>query len=291
MRVFYYCIFFFFYTVQAQESLEIQGHRGARGLAPENTLPSFIKAIEHQAHTLEMDVVITRDKQVLVSHDLWIKKEICLDKDGKEFKKDKIFQNRIYRMPYEEVQKYDCGSLFQANFPKQKLIAIHKPLLSNLIRDIQLYLSENNIPQVKYNIEIKSSTKSRGLFHPKPKKFVDLVVKTIEEVGVLEYANIQSFDKKVLQYLHKSYPEIPISLLIKNNKTVAKNIKRLGFIPEAYSPRYDLLSKDDITYLYQLGIRVIPWTVNSTEEMKTLIDMGVDGIITDYPNLAKQLLP
>ncbi len=290
MKVFCWIFFFPIFVTQAADNFDLQGHRGARGLAPENTLPAFIQALKYGVNTLELDVVITKDKKVLVSHDLWINRDICLGKNGEPLKKKNIFKNRIYRMTYEEVRQYDCGSVLNPEFPHQKLESVHKPLLTEVFPEILQYIKTHNLGEVNFNVEIKSSTKSKGIFHPKQSAFSELVVSDLKQLGILEQTTIQSFDIKVLKYLRKTYPNIRLSYLVDNKKGVAKNLKRLGFLPEIYSPRYTLLSAEDIHLLHEQNIQVIPWTINLESDMLRFIEMGVDGLITDYPNKARGIL-
>ncbi len=276
--------------VNAKDNFDLQGHRGARGLAPENTLPSFIEALKYGVVTLEMDVVVTKDKKILVSHDPWIHKNFCTDKNGRTIKRTAPIRYNIYKMTYDEVKLYDCGSIVHPRFPHQKLQAVYKPLLSELIPQIQAYLKDNHLPQVRYNIEIKSVRWGNGIFHPKPSVFAELLVKDLKSLGILEYTTIQSFDVRPLQYLHETHPEIELSYLVGNKKSFEKNIKKLGFTPQVYSPNYLLTDKALVEKVHRNGMRIIPWTVNTVEEMKQIIESGVDGLITDYPDLGKEVL-
>lgn len=277
-------------SVFAQENFDLQGHRGARGLAPENTLPSFIEAMKYGVITLEMDVVVTKDKKILVSHDPWMNKNFCTDKNGERIKRTAPIKYNIYKMTYDEVKLYDCGSIPHPRFPEQQLQPVHKPLLSELIPQIQAYLKENNLPQVRYNIEIKSVRWGNGIFHPKPKVFAELLVADLKTQGILEYTVIQSFDVRPLQYLHEVYPDIELSFLVENEKGLEQNLKRLGFIPQIYSPNYKLVDSHLVQSAHEKGMKVIPWTVNTVVEMLELVEMGVDGLITDYPNLGKDVV-
>jgi glycerophosphoryl diester phosphodiesterase len=283
-------IVFILFSIQiltAQTKFDLQGHRGARGLAPENTLPAFLIAIKYQVTTLEMDVVITKDGKVLVSHDPWINKTFCIQPEGKKWGKVSRLKYNIFKMNYEEVKKYDCGSQFYSRFPEQKLQNVHKPLLSELIPEIQTYLKENNLPQVQYSIEIKSAKWADGIFHPIPKVFSELLINDLIKLGILDNCIIQSFDVRPLKYIHENYPEIKISYLVHNEKSFEKNLKLLEFTPNIYSPNYKLVDSVLIQQAHEKNIQVIPWTVDLETEMQKLIDLGIDGLITDYPNLGK----
>jgi glycerophosphoryl diester phosphodiesterase len=275
--------------LNAQAPLDIQGHRGARGLMPENSIPAFMRALEEGVTTLELDVVITKDKQVLVSHDPYMLSGICSKPDGTAVSRDEVKDLNIYQMTFKEVQGYDCGSLGNRRFPEQQKMKTTKPLLSDLITQVEAYLFEKNLPKVGYNIEIKSVENEYELSQPLVGEFSELVLDVIIEKLENERFTIQSFDFNVLKHINVTYPDVRLVALIENPRGVESNLSALGFVPEVYSPYFKLLKKKDIEFCHQQGMKVIPWTVNSLKEMQQLADDGVDGIITDYPNLAKGL--
>jgi len=264
------------------QSFDIQGHRGARGLMPENSIPGFIKAIDLGVTTLEMDVVISADGKVVVSHDPYISSDFCLDKSGKEIEKEK--EIRIFDLNYEEILLYDCGSKGNEDFPEQEKISVYKPLLSEVIDTCENYVETLGLKAIQYNIEIKSTPSGDGTLNPVPENFTEMVFKVIDGNIPRERVNIQSFDIRILQSWKKKYPDYRLSYLIGNTNSVSKNIDELGFMPDIYSPNYRLISREMIEYFHKESVKVIPWTINSKAEMKKFIDMGVDGIITDYPN-------
>ena len=139
-----------------------------------------------------------------------------------------------------------------------------------------------------YNIEIKTSPEWDKKYHPDIEEFSDLVYNLVDEYLPLERVVIQSFDFRVLKYWNKKYPEIRLYALIENKKSIDANLAALGFKPFGYSPYFELLNKEQVNYLHKQKIRVIPWTVNETRDMLSLKGMGVDGIITDYPDRAKK---
>ena len=267
--------------------LDIQGHRGARGLVPENTIPAFKRAIDEGVTTLELDVVITKDKQVVVSHEPYMSSSICVKPNGEPVGKGEEFN--IYQMTYAEVATFDCGSRGNARFAEQAKMVVQKPLLSDMIQAAEAYAKEKGVSPLNYNIEIKSSPKGDGVDHPEVEEFSSLVFETIEAFLPRSRYTLQSFDFRVLQYWHQQYPEVSLVALIENTRSIEKNLEELGFTPDVYSPYYKLLSAKKIAKAHELGMKVVPWTVNSVKEMQALVDLGVDGIITDYPNLAKSL--
>lgn len=266
------------------KNLDFQGHRGCRGLLPENTVPAFEKALDIGVTTLEMDVVITKDKKVLVSHEPWFSHEIALDPSGDPISARDERNHRIYEMTFQETQAYNVGSKPHPRFPDQRKIEVTKPLLREVLMKSETHAEETSRALPFYNIETKSRPEGDGLFHPTPEEFVDLLVEVVQEAGVEHRVIIQSFDVRTLQVAHEKYPDLKLALLVENTKTPAENLDKLGFTPDIYSPDYALVEEDLISFAEKKGMKVIPWTVNEREEMNRLIGMGVDGLITDYPD-------
>ena len=275
-------------TVQLP-AFDLEGHRGARGLMPENTIPAMLKALELGVTTLEMDAHISKDGQVVLSHDPYFNRDHELLPDGDRIPETEAKQHILYQLDYAAIKKYDVGSRFYKKFPEQQLQKTYKPLLSEVIDTVQAYISKHHIPQVFYNIETKSKPSGDGVYHPKPEEFVDKLMEVILEKGIAPYVIIQSFDVRTLQVLKQKYPEIKTSLLVENLRSLDKNLDKLGFVPDIYSPYYKLVTPSLLQKAHELNMKVIPWTVNTLEEMQALKAMGVDGIITDYPNLFKDL--
>jgi glycerophosphoryl diester phosphodiesterase len=267
------------------QHIDWEGHRGARGLMPENSIPAFRKALELGVTTLEMDVVISGDKQVIVSHDPWMSPSICLDSSGNNIAGEDGQKFNIYRLTYDEVIKFDCGSKGNPSFPRQEKIAVYKPLLSDVFRMAEKYCKDYNRNEIYYNIEIKSQPDWDGIYHPVVKEYCDLVFQVINDFVPWKRVIIQSFDLRALQYFHKAYPHVTLSLLVENEENPDKMVKALGFKPAIYSPEYHLLKPKNLEWLHSRGIRVVPWTVDDADEIKILLEMKVDGIITDYPDL------
>ncbi|PVX51849.1 glycerophosphoryl diester phosphodiesterase [Balneicella halophila] len=263
---------------------DLQGHRGARGLAPENTMPAFEKALELGVKTLELDVVLSKDKQVVVSHEPWFNAILTLTPENEEMQEITPPSTNFYQMDYSNIKEYDCGSRQHPNFPHQKLKRTHKPLLTDVFEVIEKKSLETG-KSLHYNIEIKSMPQGDNIYHPEPKEYVDIVLNTIQDRIPNERFNIQSFDFRILQYLHENYPKIAVAALVEKG-TLNANLTNLGFTPEIYSPNYTLVDSELVADAHQKGIKVIPWTVNSKKEMLKLLQAGVDGIITDYPDRA-----
>lgn len=263
-----------------------QGHRGARGLVPENTIPAMLKAIDLGAVTLEMDAVITADKQVILSHEPFFNHEITTKPDGTLVSKTEEKQLNIYTMSYATTQRFDVGSRGNPRFPQQQKMAATKPLLLEVIDAADQYALAKNKPLPFYNIETKSQAATDNQFHPKPKEFIDLLVAVIKYKKIEDRVTVQSFDIRTLQYLHQQYPSIATVLLIEdyNKKSVTEQLQDLGFTPSVYSPHHSLVNEILVKDCKAKGMKLVPWTVNDLATMKKLRALGVDGIISDYPN-------
>jgi len=267
---------------------DIQGHRGARGIMPENTIPAFIKALDLGVTTVELDVVITKDKKVVLSHEPYMSSAICLDSAGNEIPEKSEKKFTIYTLTYDQVKSFDCGFKVNTNFPAQEKMKISKPLLSDVIVAIENHIRSYSLYEVDYNIEIKSTREGDNKFHPAVEEFSDLVYQLVDQYLPMERVVIQSFDFRILKYWHKKYPEVRLAALVENTKSIDANLNALGFKPSVYSPYYKLLNRQKVLYLKKMKIRVIPWTVNEESEMLVFKGMGVDGFITDYPDRARK---
>jgi len=269
-------------------TFDVQGHRGARGLRPENTIPAFLVALDSGVTTVEMDLAVTKDHQIIVSHEPWMSSAICLNPSGNAYTKREEKDFNIYQMTYEEVTQFDCGSLGNNRFPEQVKMSVTKPLLKDVIVAIEDHIKSYTLFEVDYNIEIKSGEDGDGKFHPAPAEFSDMVYQLLDEYLPLNRIVIQSFDFRVLKYWHEKYPDIRLAALVESKKSVDAHLEELGFNPAIYSPYYRNINQAKVKALHEKNIKVIPWTVNEISEMLALKGMGVDGFITDYPNRAKQ---
>ncbi len=270
------------------EPLDIQGHRGARGLAPENTISGFLLAAELGVNTLELDLAVSKDGKLVVSHEPYFSPDFCLDTLGNEIPKDSIIN--MYHLTYDEMLKFDCGSKGNPRFPEQKKYSSVKPLLREVLDTVETYVRSEGLTPMFYNIELKTTQDTDSVFHPTPEVFSDLVYDVITEYNLWERVTIQSFDFRTLQYFNKAYPEVKLAILIENELNWEVNIDSLGFTPEIYSCWFKLLSESAVQEMKNAGMQVIPWTVNEVSDMNELIVMGVDGIITDYPERALSII-
>ena len=271
---------------QTSRSFSIEGHRGARGWVPENTIPSFKKALELGADTLELDVVVTKDGKLVVSHEPWFSSIISLDRDGKPIPADKQRDNNIYKMTYDEVKLFDVGSIGNKDFPQQEKMKAVKPLLQDVFIEITKFARANKIALPRYNVEIKTVADGDDVFNPKPDVYARLVYDEIKAAKMQKSVIVQSFDVRPLKELRKIDPKLPLALLVSNKDGVEKNLEKLGFEPDSYSPHYSLVDAALIAACRARGIKVIPWTVNEIADLERMKTFDLDGIITDYPDRA-----
>ncbi|MEM9679208.1 MAG: glycerophosphodiester phosphodiesterase [Bacteroidota bacterium] len=272
-------------TSNSKADMDIQGHRGCRGLFPENSLPAFEKAIDLGVTTLELDIAITKDKKVVVSHEPYMNNTICLDPEGKLIPDSMHKAYNLYEMTYEDIKQFDCGSKFHPRFPSQEKVEVYKPLLDEVF---ELTKAKNS--DARFNIEIKSKPEYYGVYTPEPEEYVSIVLSVIKANDMWERANLQSFDLNILEIIKQQAPDMPVALLIDDNETVDGKLGELSYKPEIISPYFKLLNHTKVTDLQSQDYQVIPWTINDTTDMRQMIDWKVDGIITDYPDRLIQLL-
>ncbi len=274
---------------QTVKDFDIEGHRGARGLVPENTIPSFLKALEFGVDTLELDVVISRDNQIVVSHEPWFASVISLDKNGNPIPEDKEKEFNIYKMDYAEIKLFDVGSLGNKGFPEQQKMKIHKPLLKEVFSEVQKYIRKNKLKQVRYNIEIKSNPAGDNVYHPVTSVFARLIYDEVLANKMQKNVIIQSFDVRPLQELRKLPVKLPLALLVGNKDGIEKSIANLGFQPDTYSPHFSLVDEATVAYCRERNIKIVPWTVNEIADLERMKKFDLDGIITDYPDRAVKI--
>jgi glycerophosphoryl diester phosphodiesterase len=270
-------------------TFDIEGHRGCRGLMPENTIPAMMKALELGVTTLEMDAVITKDKQVILSHEPFFNHEITTGPDGNYVTEQDERKLNIYKMTYAQTQTYDVGLKPHPRFPNQRRLKATKPLLREVIDNVEAYHKLNGGTPVFYNIETKSNPATDNQYHPAPDEFVNTLMKVINSARITDRVIIQSFDFRTLQVMHKKYPAVKTAALIEDydKRPLEDQLKVLGFMPTVYSPAYSLVTKELVAKCHERHIKVIPWTVNDKAAIDSLKAVGVDGIITDYPDLLK----
>ena len=249
--------------------LDIQGHRGCRGLRPENTLPAFERALELQVTTLEMDVQATRDGVLIVHHDPRLNPKLCVRADG-----SKLSATPFDKLDYDDLSNVDCGKLQNPKFPQQLPVpGAHIPTLNEVLR-----LAASSGYPVQVSIEIKMQEKRSDLG---ASDLARLVVENVKEHGLESRTIIQSFDAAALVAVRELAAEISRAYLVRD-RNYQKQID--DGTATIISPKHVSLRQGDVARLQDQGIPVIPWTVNSPKDIRRLIAWGVDGIISDYPD-------
>ncbi len=294
------------------QDFDVQGHRGARGLAPENTLAGFARALTIGVSTLELDVGVSREGTVVVTHDPRLEPDITRRPDGTWLTAP---GPAIRTLSFEEIRAFDVGqtkpgSRYANRFPDQTPVdGARMPSLRNVIELIQ----RSGNDKVRLNIEAKLKPTETDLTHG-PKKFANAILDVVRERDMTSRVTIQSFDWRVLQEVQRLAPAVETSYLSVQQRwldNIGKNKEGTsawtagfdiddynGSIPllvkaaggRAWSPFHREIDAAQVKEAHKLGLTVKVWTVNQEKRMDALIEMGVDGIITDYPNRLRQVL-
>lgn len=268
----------------------VHGHRGARGYYPENTIHGFLRAIDMGSHAIEMDVVISADNQVVVSHEPWMHSNICSKPDGSKIDATEEKNYNLYKMLYAEIAEFDCGARGNIRFPEQQPLHSAKPLLEQVIQSVEHYTKSKNMAPVIYNIETKCSIHTEGKFHPPFDLFTQLVYECCAKYDVLHRTIFQSFDERNLVFLNGIDDSLQLSLLSEIPVNIQQITRRIGFTPKYYSCLYTLVDDKLMEECSNLGMDVLCWTVNNEEDIRRMKQLNVSGIITDYPDRVKGIL-
>lgn len=264
------------------------GHRGTRGLMPENTIPAMEKGIEVGANTVELDVHISKDGQVLVYHDESFNPDYTSMPDGSDIPKDQRKRYTFYQMDYPEIRKFIIGRKDYPAFPQQQRMDCYTPLLGEMIDSVEAFTKSHHLPDVYWLVEIKSKEKTDGFEQPVPEEYIKILMPVLDAKHLGKRLIVQSFDMRPLQVIHRLRPDISLGFLTDDkNATFDDNIAKLGFIPAFYNPNYHLVTATLIKQCHDKQILIEPWTVETPDVMQQMKALGVDGIITDYPNLLK----
>jgi glycerophosphoryl diester phosphodiesterase len=299
-------------TLPAQ-AFDLQGHRGARGLAPENTIPAFETALKIGVTTLELDTGMTKDDVLVVSHDSYLNPEHTRGPDGKFLKEQ---GPAIRSLTFDELQAYDVGRIqpgtaYAARFPTQKgADNVRIPKLTDVFDLVQ----RNGADHIRFNIETKLTPFS-GADTPDPETFAAALVKAIADAALTKRASIQSFDWRTLMAAKRIAPDVDrVCLTIQSpgEDNIRRNLPGPspwtagldiddynGSVPRlvkaadcaVWSPYYRNLTAALVKEAHDLGLRVIPWTVNEMADLELIYQTGIDGIISDYPDRARAALP
>ncbi|ANE49486.1 glycerophosphodiester phosphodiesterase family protein [Flavisolibacter tropicus] len=262
-----------------------EGHRGSRGLMPENTIPAMKKGVDLGANVVEVDVYLTKDEKVLVAHDPYVNVNHSLFEDGRSIPSNEATNYVWHQMNYSDIRKFDVGSKPYSAFPQQDKIKVSMPLLAELIDSVEHYTTSKGLPGVIYNIELKTSKRYDSLgYNATPATLVDAVIEVVKNTSIGNRFYIQSFDVRPLQEVKKKFPGVRIGFLTDADQAFETNLQVLGFQPDIYSPSFRLVTPTLIKQCHDRKMKIIPWTVNDQEKIKQLIGWGVDGIITDFPN-------
>ena len=284
--------------------IKIYGHRGARGVLPENTLESFKYLFENNIRAYETDILISKDNIPVITHDFKLDPSYTKDVNGNWIEDENI---KIIDLTYEEILKYDVGTLnklsrYGRKFINQKSLDNQKiPKLSDLLK----LSSDNDFDDLLINLEIKSTPIEEGLT-PSPEEMVKIVIDEVGRSNLSDKIIYSSFDWRVLREIKERDPKIPRAHLTSGAKgkiydkspwldftplhsevELPKLIKALG--GSAWHPNYKDVNKEVIEISRNEGLPVNVWTVNKEQDMLRMIDYGVDGIMTDYPLKLKEL--
>lgn len=262
-------------------TLDVQGHRGARGHLPENTLPAFALGIEIGVTTLELDVGVTRDGVVVVHHDRRLNPDVARGPDGQWLRPP---TPTLYSLTHAQLERYDVGRIrpgseYAARFPHQQAVdGARIPRLSQVF-DLGRQTA------VRFNIEIKVLPSHPDETLP-PGPFALAVIGEVRKGAMAERATIQSFDWRAVKAAEREAPEIATAYLTEAGDSDVARLRAAG--AKIWSPDYRALTKDSLHEAHRSGMRVVAWTVNEPRDIARLIDWGVDGIISDYPDRVLQ---
>jgi len=256
-------------------TVEVQGHRGARGMRPENTLAAFRYALGVGVDVLELDVVVTKDEQLVVAHDLFLNPAICLAPGGGPI----TGRVPLRSLTLEELRRYDCGTLRNPRFPRQRPVPGER--IPTLEEVFTLLETTDGAAGVRLNIEAKS-VPSRPDLTFTPAGWAEALAEALATPSRRARVTVQSFDHRILRALKARLPDVVIAALIAESLPDLVELARdlgAGII----SPNLEWITGPVVDALQRAGVRVIPWTANTEDEWARLLDLGVDGIITDDP--------
>ncbi len=271
---------------------EVHGHRGCRGLRPENTLPAFLHAVALGVDVVELDVVVSQDKQVVVSHEPWLSAKLGRDALGQPIDAAHEYQHNLYRLSYAAIKSCAIGEWPHPEFSEQQPVLSYRPLLRDVLQQVTRAAQQLG-RTVGFSIELKSSPEGDDIFHPRPVQFVDLVVAEIQAAGVASSTTLLSFDPRILQVAHQAYPSFALCFLVEDQlPPIGTLFNDLGFEPNVLGPDFQLLSTSVVQAIRAAypRLQLAPWTVNTVEDLNTVLGWRTDAITTDYPDRLLALL-
>ena len=270
-------------SCRPKPSIDVQAHRGGAGLMPENTIAAMKNALDLGVNTLEFDLHLSADGQVVVSHDSYFHERYSTRPDG-SLVQEEDSREFLYTMPYDSIAKYDVGLRPVDRWPGQVKMAAVKPLASELIDFAESYAKK----PVNYNIEIKSwPGEGEGTLWPEYRVFCDTCIPLLLSKQLGDRLTVQSFDVRALNYMHAKWPELILSYLTEDydGGDIETLLGRLDFVPRWWSPESSVVTRENVTWCHEHGIGVVPWTVDDPAEMRRLVDCGVEAIISNYPDI------
>lgn len=243
----------------------VHGHRGARARRPENTLPAFRYAIEQGVDVLELDVAVTKDNVLVVSHDPLINAAICSGpKTGIP----------IHTLTLAELSQYDCGAKRNPSFQTQV------PVPGTSIPTLDEVFDLARGTSVQFNVETKIFAGKPELT-PDPETFTGMILDLVKKHGIERRVILQSFDPRTLRVMQRLDPSIPRAALLETEREWPEVAKE--FDATIMSPLYSLVTSERVSWAHSAGLQVVPWTVNKPGDWTKLVDDGVDAIISDDP--------
>ncbi|MBI5596012.1 MAG: glycerophosphodiester phosphodiesterase [Elusimicrobia bacterium] len=254
--------------------LLVHGHRGSRGTRPENTLAAFKEALRVGVDVLELDLAVTKDDVLVVTHDPRLEPEICLGPDGKPGK-----PVPIRSLTLAEVRGYDCGSLKNPRFPRQVPAPGEK--VPTLAEVFELVAKTKGAEKVQFNIETKIFP-AYPEAAPAPDDFAELVIAAVAEAKLTERVIVQSFDRRTLEAVKAVQTKLRTAQLTSDNLVDFAALASGGNL-DFISPDYQWVTKADVDELHRMKVEVAPWTVNDEAGWAKMVELGVDAVITDYP--------
>ena len=265
-------------------NIDLQAHRGGAGLMPENTISAMRNAIDLGVNTLEFDLHVSSDGQVVVSHDPYFHPRYSTRPDGSLVQPDDP-KEYLYTMPYDSIIRYDVGLRPVERWPRQKKLAEVKPLASDLIDFAESYAEEKGRAPMNYNIEIKSvDAEGEGTLWPEYQEFCDICIPLLLSKNLGGRLIVQTFDPRSMEYIHEQWPEVILSYLTEGQSDIEEIMAGLSFTPQWWSPNYEVVTPENVAWCHERGIKVVPWTVDDPAEIRRCARCGVDAIISNYPD-------
>ena len=273
------------YEVKLADHVDVQAHRGGAGLWPENTFTSMTNATLMGVNTLELDLQISKDGQIVVSHDAYFHSRYATRPDGSIVMPDDP-KEYLYTMPYDSISKYDVGMRASEVWPGKEQSPAVKPLATELIDSVETLTRLRGLDPVRYNIEIKCKKgKGEGINWPEYHEFVDKCVELLMSKNLGDRLVVQCFDVRALNYMHEKYPQLKLSYLISKKDTDWDTyMGKLNFTPEWLSPEHVIVDAKMVENCRKAGIKLVPWTVDDEAEIKRILDLHVEAIISNYPD-------